>query len=145
MRNFYGGSFHDIDGINGDIVQGTVGAGGAHIGDIIHDLHAIDDLTEYGMGKIQVEGAAYLGVFFGDLGGIFLYILRQALGLVIVELGVHLINVGLDLGGILQGLLHYLHPALGVVQQLIAGHLHRQGMSRHILMFVTGDINIFFF
>ena len=51
------------------------------------------------MGKIQVEGAAYLGVFFfGNLGGIFLYILRQALGLVIVELGVHLINVGLDLG-----------------------------------------------
>lgn len=63
MRNFYGGSFHDIDGINGDIVQGTVGAGGAHIGDIIHDIHAIDDLTEYGMGKIQVEGAAYLSVF----------------------------------------------------------------------------------
>jgi len=44
---FIEGSFHDIDGINGDIVQGTVGAGGAHIGDIIHDLHAIDDLTEY--------------------------------------------------------------------------------------------------
>ena len=74
-------SFHDIDGINGDIVQGTVGAGGAHIGDIIHDLHAIDDLTEYGMGKIQVEGAAYLGVFFGDLGGIFLYILRLCVSL----------------------------------------------------------------
>ena len=81
------------------------------------------------MGKIQVEGAAYLGVFFGDLGGIFFYILRQALGLVIVQLGVHLINVGLDLGGILQGLLHHLHPALGIVQQLIAGHLHRQGID----------------
>ena len=60
--------------------RGTVGAGGARIGDIIHDLHAIDDLTEYGMGKIQVEGAAYLGVFFGNLGGIFLYILRRGPG-----------------------------------------------------------------
>ena len=30
--------------------------------------------------------------------------------LVIVELGVYFINVGLDLGGILQGLLHHLHP-----------------------------------
>ena len=112
-------------------MKGTVAAGGTHIGDVIHHLHAVNDLPEYGVRKIQMEGAAHLGVLFGDGGGIFLYVLRQPDGLIIIEPGIHLVNVGLDFRCILQRLLHHLHPALGVVQQLIAGHLHRQCL--HIL------------
>ena len=81
------------------------------------------------MGKIQVEGPADLRVLFGDLGSVCLLLLRQALGLVLVQPGVHLIDIRLDLGGVLQCLLHQLHPALGVIQQLVAGYLHRQRIN----------------
>ena len=83
----------DINAVNGHIVQRTVAAAGTHIGNVVHDLHAIDDLPEYRMGKIQMEGTAYLGILFGDLLGILLYLCRQTLRLVIVQLGVYLVNI----------------------------------------------------